>query len=105
MNRKIYITLILALAFLTKSCDKFIEEELVTDVSAASYYTTEAGSEDAVRATYSTFKPFYGQEMGAAMTTFGTDIWTNGADGSHKVFNFYDGGLNGSESYIPRFMG
>lgn len=100
MNRKIYLILVLALAFLTKSCDKFIEEELVTDVSAASYYTTESGLEDGVKATYSSFKPFYGQEMGAAMTTFGTDIWQNGADGGHKVFNFYDGGLNGSESYI-----
>jgi len=100
MNRKIYIIIVLALAFLTKSCDKFIEEELVTDVSAASYYTTEGGFEDGVKATYATFKPFYGQEMGAAMTTFGTDIWQNGADGGHKVFNFYDGGLNGSESYI-----
>lgn len=100
MNRKIYLILVLALAFLTKSCDKFIEEELVTDVSAASYYTTESGLEDGVKAAYSSFKPFYGQEMGAAMMTFGTDIWTNGADGGHKVFNFYDGGLNGSESYI-----
>jgi hypothetical protein len=100
MNRKIYITLILALAFLTKSCDDFIEEELITDVSAASYYTTEGGLEDAVRATYSSLKPFYGQEIGAAMTTFGTDIWTNGADGGHKFFNFYDGQLNGESSYI-----
>ncbi len=100
MNRKIYIILVLALAFITESCDKFIEEELVTDVSAASYYTTESGLRDGVKATYSSLKPFYGQEMGAAMTTFGTDIWQNGADGGHKVFNFYDGGLNGSESYI-----
>lgn len=100
MNRKIYIILVLALAFFTKSCDKFIEEDLVTDVSAASYYTTEAGLEDGVRATYATFKPFYGQEISAAMTTFGTDIWTNGSDGGHKVFNLYDGGLNSEEDYI-----
>ena len=100
MKRKIFIILVFTLAFLTKSCDKFIEEELVTDVSAASYYTTESGLEDAVKATYSTFKPFYGQEMGAAMTTFGTDIWTNGADGGHKFFNFYDGQLNGASSYV-----
>lgn len=100
MNRNIYTVLVLLLAFLTVSCDNFIEEELVSDVSAASYYTTENGFEDGVRATYSTFKPFYGQEMGAAMLTFGTDVWTNGADGGHKVFNFYDGGLNGSEGYI-----
>ena len=72
----------------------------MTDVSAASYYTTEKGLEDAVKATYSFLKPFYGQEMGFAMTTFGTDIWTNGADGGHKVFNFYDTGLNSAESYV-----
>jgi hypothetical protein len=100
MNKKYYILVVLALAFVTESCDNFIEEDLVTDVSAASYYTTEAGLEDGVRATYATFKPFYGQEISAAMTTFGTDIWTNGSDGGHKVFNLYDGGLNGSESYI-----
>ena len=64
MNRKIYIILVLALAFSTKSCDKFIEEELVTDVSAASYYTTEDGLKDGVKATYASLKPFYGQEMG-----------------------------------------
>ena len=100
MKRKIYIILVFALAFLTKSCDKFIEEELVTDVSAASYYTTEKGLEDAVKATYASLKPFYGQEMGFHMTTFGSDIWTNGADGGHKFFNFYDGQLNGASSYV-----
>ena len=61
MNRKIYITLVFALAFLTKSCDKFIEEDLITDVSAASYYTTESGLEDGVRASYSYLKPFFAQ--------------------------------------------
>lgn len=100
MKKNIYIILILALAFSTKSCDEFIEEELITDVSAASYYTTEGGLQDAVKATYSSLKPFYGQEIGAAMTTHGTDVWTNGSDGGHKFFNFYDGQLNGESSYI-----
>lgn len=100
MKRNVYIILVMALAFLTNACDKFLEEELVTDVSAASYYTTEKGLQDAVNATYSFLKPFYGQEMGAAMTTFGTDIWTNGADGGHKYFNFYDTSLNSSSPYV-----
>lgn len=102
MNRKSYIILVLALAFITKSCDDFIEEELITDVSAASYYTTEDGFQDAVKATYATLKPFYGQEIGAAMTTFGTDIWTNGSDGNHKFFNFYDGQLNGAANFVTQ---
>lgn len=100
MKRIKYFIWFLALGLMTSSCEKFLEEELVTDVSAASYYTTEDGLEDAVTATYSFLKPFFGQEMGAAMTTFGTDIWTNGADGGHKYFNFYDTSLNASSSYI-----
>lgn len=100
MKRKIYFTWFLALGLLIVSCDDALEEELVTDVSADSYYTTEKGLQDAVVATYALLKPFYGQEAGFAMTTFGTDIWTNGADGGHKSFNFYDTDLNSAEDYV-----
>lgn len=72
----------------------------MTDVSAASYYTTEDGLKDAVTATYSFLKPFYGQEIGFTMTVFGTDTYTNGADGGHKFFNFYDTSLNASSNYV-----
>jgi hypothetical protein len=95
-----YIVLVLGLAFVTNSCDTFLEEELVTDVAASSYYTTKAGFEDAVRGTYALLKNFYGPERGWTMTSFGTDNFTNGADGGHKVINFYDGGLNGSHGYF-----
>ena len=100
MNRKIYFIWFLALGLWINSCSDALEEELVTDVSAASYYTTEKGLQDAVNATYALLKPFYGQEAGFAMTTFGTDIWTNGADGGHKSFNFYDTDLNPAEDYV-----
>ncbi|SDE15884.1 RagB/SusD domain-containing protein [Pricia antarctica] len=100
MNRKIYLIWFLALGLWINSCSDALEEELVTDVSAASYYTTEKGLQDAVNATYALLKPFYGQEAGFAMTTFGTDIWTNGADGGHKSFNFYDTDLNPAEDYV-----
>ncbi len=100
MNRKIYFIWFTALGLWINSCSDALEEELVTDVSAASYYTTEKGLQDAVNATYALLKPFYGQEAGFAMTTFGTDIWTNGADGGHKSFNFYDTDLNPAEDYV-----
>ena len=67
-----YIVLVLGLAFVTNSCDTFLEEELVTDVAASSYYTTKAGFEDAVRGTYALLKNFYGPERGWTMTSFGT---------------------------------
>ncbi|NNE75910.1 MAG: RagB/SusD family nutrient uptake outer membrane protein, partial [Pricia sp.] len=98
MKRKIYSIWFLALGLLTYSCEEALEEELVTDVSAASYYTTEKGLQDAVNATYAFLKPFYGQEIGFTMTVFGTDTYNNGADGSHKFFNFYDTSLNASAS-------
>jgi len=100
MKGKIYFTWFLALGLFIGSCNDALEEELVTDVSADSYYITEKGLQDAVVATYALLKPFYGQEAGFAMTTFGTDIWTNGADGGHKSFNFYDTDLNPAEDYV-----
>lgn len=100
MRKYIYITVSLSiLAFFGQSCEDYLEEELVSDVSASSYYPTTSGFEDAVRATYSPLKNFFGQEIGGTMTVFGTDIFTNGADGSHKGFNQYDTRLNPSTNY------
>lgn len=102
MKGKKYIILVvvLALAFITKSCEDTLDEVLVSDVSGAAYYVDEKGFEDAVNATYALLKPFYGPERGWTMTSFGTDLFTNGADGGHKAVNRYDGGLNASESFI-----
>ena len=99
MKKVKYLIWFLAIGMLSYSCDDYLEEELVTDVSAASYYTTEKGLQDAVTATYSFLKPFYGQEIRFTMTVFGTDTYTNGADGSHKFFNFYDTSLNASANF------
>ncbi len=95
-----YTFLLLALLFIVQSCEKFLEEDLISDVSSGTYYTTEAGLEDAVDATYAWLKGFYGPERGFTMTTFGTDIYTNGADGGHKRVNFYDGSFDATESYV-----
>jgi hypothetical protein len=45
-------------------------------------------------------KPFFGPERGFSMSVFGTDTYTNGADGSHKTLNFYDGALNPTQSFV-----
>ena len=88
-------------AFISQSCKDFLTEELVSDVSASSYYTTPAGLEDAVDATYSYLKYVYGPpERGFSLNTFGTDVHTNGADGSFKVVNWYDNNFNGSVSIV-----
>ncbi len=100
MKVKKYTFLLLVLLFTLQSCEKFLEEELVSDVSSGTYYTTEAGLEDAIDGTYSWLKPFYGPEIGFTMTAFGTDIFTNGSDGGHKRINFYDGSFNATESFV-----
>lgn len=98
-NYNIILTILFAATFL-HSCDGYLEEELVSGVSAGSYYKTESGLEAAVAATYSETKTFYGWEKGFTMTVFGTDLHTNGRGGSHKMINFYDGAFNPAQSFV-----
>lgn len=100
MNKRILILTIALIAFIGQSCEDYLKEEIVSDISAGSYYTTPQGFEDAVKATYSFMKPYFGVERGMSMTVFGTDVHTNGADGGHKAINRYDGGLNADENYM-----
>ncbi len=53
------------------SCENFLDENNIADVSAGSYYTTSQGLEDAVKATYGIMKEFYGTELGFSMNVFG----------------------------------
>ncbi len=99
MKIKIWLIALLMTAFIHQSCNDFLKEELVSDVSSSSYYTTPQGFEDAVNATYSWMKQFYSIEIGFTMSVFGTDTYTNGADGSWKMFNFYNGDLNPANGY------
>lgn len=103
MKTKSIFILIALMAFNIQSCDKFLEEELVSDVSGSSYYTTAAGLEDAVDATYSFMRWVYSNERAYTLTVFGTDTYTNGADGNHKGFNFYDNTLNSANGVMREF--
>lgn len=94
MKNKSLFLLIAILAINIQSCDEFLKEELVSDVPASTYYTTPAAFEDAVEATYSYMKWAYSNERAYSLTIFGTDTYTNGADGNHKGFNTYDNTLN-----------
>ncbi|MEL7161095.1 MAG: RagB/SusD family nutrient uptake outer membrane protein, partial [Bacteroidota bacterium] len=100
VKHKIQLFFCLVLGLWAQSCEDYLAEELVSDVSAASYYTTPGGFEDAVDASYSFLKPFYGVERGFTMTVFGTDTYTNGSDGGHKGTNQYDGRLNSTNGFI-----
>ena len=95
-----YILCLTLLAGTFSSCEQFLVETLDHKVSAGTYYTTEDGLEDAVKACYTSLKDYWAIEMGATLNCFGTDEYTNGADGGHKGINFYDSQLNSQESYF-----
>ncbi|NJK95358.1 MAG: hypothetical protein HC905_10985 [Bacteroidales bacterium] len=97
MKIKIF-SLILGLGFIATACDKYLEEEMVSK-AGYDYYSTEKGISDGLNAAYSQLKEFYGHERGMTMTELGTDEYMNGADGSHKFFNYYTTDLNPFASF------
>lgn len=70
------------------SCDGFLEEDVVSQIGN-DYLNTPKGLNDGINAAYSTMRAWYGTERGNNFTIFGTDLFTNGADGSWKFMNFY----------------
>lgn len=100
MRNKILSFIVLLSGMFTISCEDYLEEDLISGVSAGSYYTTAGGFEAAVAATYAETKSFYGGERGFTMTVFGTDLHTNGRGGSHKMINFYDGAFSPAQSFV-----
>jgi starch-binding outer membrane protein, SusD/RagB family len=100
MKTKAILLIVILMAFATQSCKDFLDETLVSKVSAGSYYTTPAGLEDAVDATYSFLREIHSEERAYMLSIFGTDTHTNGADGGWKSFNFYDNNLNSAADIL-----
>lgn len=70
------------------SCDGYLDEEVISQIGN-DYLNTPKGLEDGVNSAYSTMRAWYGTERGNNFTIFGTDTYTNGADGSWKFMNTY----------------
>lgn len=99
MKRINYI-LMAILTILGLACTDKLDENIVTDVTAESHYTTAEGWEDGVNAVYERLRRYYGREEGFTVSVFGTDIYTKGADGGRKAVNDYTAALNPDESYF-----
>ena len=100
MKTKSILLILVLIVFTSQSCKDYLDEKLVSAVSAGSYYTTSAGLEDAVDATYALLREVHSNERAYTLSIFGTDTHTNGADGGWKSFNFYDNGLNSAAGII-----
>ena len=79
---------VLILIIGTQSCSDLLTENVVSNIGN-DYINTPKGLNDAVNAAYSTNRSWYGTERGFNLSIFGTDSFTNGADGSWKFMNTY----------------
>ena len=70
------------------ACSGFLDEDVVSQIGN-DYLSTPKGLNDGINAAYSTMRAWYGTERGNNFTIFGTDTYTNGADGSWKFMNTY----------------
>jgi len=100
MKKSIYLVLGLALAGLT-ACQN-LDEKLVGSVTTQ-YFSTGAGLDAALMGDYSLLRGYWGKEQSFAVTEFGTDLETNGDQGSYIYENTYAGGLAASDThyYFP----
>lgn len=90
------LALSLSLAF---SCQDALQEDVISQIGN-DYLNTAKGLEDGVNAAYTSLRAWYGTERGHNMTEFGTDIYTNGADGSWKFMNTYTNQFDSQNGHV-----
>lgn len=90
MKKYILFVSMTAILFISQSCEDFLKEEMVSDISSKSYYTTNEGLEDALNACYYYLKDkeaYFSMEEGANLGIIGTDLFAHASDGSGKDIN------------------
>lgn len=91
--------LIIVLGLAAASCNKMLDEDVVSTVPD-DFYNTPAGFTAAVNGSYVAMRSFYSTERGMSLTVFGTDTYTNGSDGNFKFANQYTTQLDGRYDHI-----
>ncbi|HEV7350646.1 RagB/SusD family nutrient uptake outer membrane protein [Telluribacter sp.] len=86
--------------FMGQACSVSVLDEEVVSGIGNNYLNTTSGFNDGVNAVYSSLRNWYGTERGNNFTIFGTDTYQNGADGSHKFINTYEGGFDAQSSHV-----
>ncbi|MDT0686975.1 RagB/SusD family nutrient uptake outer membrane protein [Autumnicola psychrophila] len=77
MMRKIFLGMAV-LSFLFSSCEDYLEEENLSNVTGEEFYVTETGFESLISANYSQLREIYGGD--ALMFVAGTDLFAEGRD-------------------------
>ena len=92
-------TALLGAALLGLAACVDLNEDLISGLANQPYPTPDV-FQALVNATYEPLRSFYAQERGFTLTEFGTDIYTEGADGSYKYVNEYTAQLNPDVDFI-----
>jgi len=92
-------TALLGAALLGLAACVDLNEDLISGLANQPYSTPDV-FQALVNATYEPLRSFYAQERGFTLTEFGTDIYTEGADGSYKYVNEYTTQLNPDVDFI-----
>lgn len=96
------VIFVIVLAVLAMSCSDLLNEDVRSQVGD-SRFETPSGFEEVVNASYTNLRQYYGTEMGHGMTAgYGVDTFHEGADGSHKQWNFYGVQLNPSTGWVTQ---
>lgn len=95
-NLKFLIPAFVLAMLLIASCD-VLNEEVISGVTAETFYSIPEGFEAAVNASYAPLRNFYGSEVGANVTVMGTDIITHGGHGNYHHMDQYESALNSEE--------
>jgi starch-binding outer membrane protein, SusD/RagB family len=89
----------ISVALVAMSCTDLLNEDIRSQVGDERF-NTPAGFNEALNAAYLQLRQYYGRERGHGMTEgYGVDIFHEGADGSHKQWNFYGVQLNASTAW------
>ena len=85
--------------FAGQACEGILQEEVISNVGN-DYLNTSAGLNDGLNAAYSSLRTWYGTERGNNFTIFGTDTYTNGADGAFKFMNHYTSDFDTQNAHV-----
>ncbi len=85
----------------TQSCQDVLNEEVISQIPN-DYINTAKGLDDAVNSAYTSLRTWYGTEAGNNFTIFGTDTYTNGADGSWKFMNTYTNDFDTRNGHVQQ---
>lgn len=85
--------------FIAQACQDALKEDVISPIGSE-YLNSPKGLNDAMNATYTTMRSWYGTERGNNLTEFGTDIYTNGADGSWKFMNSYTNQFDSQNGHV-----